>query len=61
VLINGWVALAALVHVAVIVSLFVGAPTLWAGWTKVQKMYSPFNVPNFLVELSLFSPAFGAI
>ena len=57
---NGWAALAILVNVVAVVGLFIGAPTFWAGWTKVRETYSPFNIYNMFMELVLFAPAIGA-
>lgn len=55
-----WVALAILVNVIAIAGFIMGAPTIGEGWARVQDIYSPFNVINYILELVLVSPALGA-
>ena len=57
---NVWIGLIAILNIAAIVGILVGAPTLWDGIAKVQEIYSPFNVWNMVAEIVALSPAFGA-
>lgn len=43
---NGWVALIIILNVLGIASMIVLAPTMWAGVSKVQEIYSPLNLWN---------------
>ena len=58
---NVWVGLIAVLNLIAIIGFVVAAPTLWDGIAKVQEIYSPFNVWNWIVEVVALSPAVGAI
>ena len=57
-LINGWFILVILFNVVAVIGLMYAAPTFWAGIGKIQAIYSPFNIWNFLVEAIIVFPAF---
>lgn len=53
---NAWIAFAVLINLVAIYGLWMAQ-----GWSKVQEIYSPFNIINFVFELLLLSPALGAL
>jgi uncharacterized membrane protein len=55
-----WISLILLLNVLAIVGIFIGADSVWDGVQKVQEIYSPFNIINWIVELVTWSPAIGA-
>ena len=57
---GGWLGVAVIVNILAILGLMLGAQTFWAGLGRVQDMFSPFDIRNYLFELILISPAYGA-
>lgn len=55
-----WLSLAVLLNVLAILGTFMVAPDFWAGFSRVQEIYSPFNAYNMIAEVVLVSPAIGA-
>jgi hypothetical protein len=46
---------------AVVVNVIAVASIAWfEGWDKVQEIFSPYNVINYIAEIILVSPALGA-
>jgi hypothetical protein len=58
---NVWIGLIAVLNLIAIIGFVVAAPALWDSIAKVQEIYSPFNVWNWIAELVALSPAVGAI
>jgi hypothetical protein len=56
-----WLSLFFLMNAIAIIWFVFSAETIWDGIGKVQEVYSPFNVANWIVEVIVASPALGAI
>jgi hypothetical protein len=57
---RAWVAFAIIVNLVAVVGFFWSAHSFWVGWQRVAATYSPYNIANYVMEVVLFSPAFGA-
>jgi len=56
-----WVGLVILLNVVAMIGFMWAAPTVWAGIAKIQDIYNPYNVWNFVAEAVAVSPALGAL
>jgi hypothetical protein len=45
-----WVGLVVLLDVVAMIGFMMTAPTVWAGIAKIQEIYSPVNLTNWLAE-----------
>lgn len=55
-----WIALALAINAIAVTGFFWAAHSFWAGWQQVAEVYGPYNVKNYIAELILILPAFGA-
>lgn len=56
-----WMGLVVILNIIAISGFILVAPTVWAGLAKIQDVYSPFNIWNWLAEFVLLTPALGAM
>ncbi|MCB1784493.1 MAG: hypothetical protein KDI13_10935 [Alphaproteobacteria bacterium] len=52
-----WLSAFVILIVISIIGMFLGADSFLEGWQKVQYIFSPFNVVNYIVMLITLSPA----
>lgn len=55
-----WICLVALLNIVAICWFVFSAPNIWEGWGKVQDIYSPFNIANWIAEVIVLLPALVA-